>query len=87
MVSSAAVTGTKEDVTENQIKYFERVKDLRLNNTALIGFGISNRQTFQRACQYSHGAIVGSAFINLLAKHGNSPEKINKFISSLKNDK
>ncbi len=86
MVSSAAVTGTKEDVTENQIKYFERVKDLQLQNPALIGFGISNRQTFQRACQHSYGAIVGSAFIKLLAKHGNNPEKINKFISSLKKD-
>jgi len=86
MVSSAAVTGAKKDVSEKQIEYFKRVNSLGLKHPALIGFGISNRETFQRACQYSKGAIVGSAFIKLLDENGNDPEKIKEFIKSLRNE-
>jgi len=84
MVSSAAVTGAKKDVSEKQIEYFKRVNSLGLKHPALIGFGISNRETFQRACQYSKGAIVGSAFIKLLDKYGNDPVKIREFVKKLK---
>ena len=86
MVSSAAVTGAKEDVSDKQIKYFEKVNALKLSHPAIIGFGISNNQTFQNACQYSKGAIVGSAFIKLLEKYGNNPKMIKKFINTLKNE-
>jgi len=84
MVSSAAVTGAKKDVTEKQVEYFKRVKSLGLEHPTLIGFGISNHETFSRACEYSKGAIVGSAFIKLLDKYGNDPEKIKEFISGIK---
>ncbi len=86
MVSSAAVTGAKRDVSNSQIEYFKRVKALKLNHPALIGFGISNYKTFQNACQHSNGAIVGSAFIKLLEENGNNPEKIKKFINNLRNE-
>ena len=39
---------------------------MRLNNPILIGFGISNATTFQEACKYGSGAIIGSAYINAL---------------------
>ena len=86
MVSSAAVTGAKKDVSEKQIEYFKRVNALGLGHPPLIGFGISNKETFRRACQYSKGAIVGSAFIKLLDEYGNDPEKIKEFIKSLKDE-
>ena len=35
-----------------------------------IGFGISDYQTFSKACQYSNGAIIGSAFIKYLSCQG-----------------
>ncbi len=84
MVSSAAVTGAKKDVSEKQLEYFKRVNGLGLKHPTLIGFGISDRNTFERACQYSKGAIVGSAFIKLLNEYGNDPKKIKEFINSLK---
>jgi tryptophan synthase alpha chain len=34
----------------------------------LIGFGISNRSTFQTACKYAEGAIIGSAFIRAISE-------------------
>jgi tryptophan synthase alpha chain len=86
MVSSAAVTGAKSDVSDSQVEYFERVKGLKLKHPAIIGFGISNYKTFQNACQHSHGAIVGSAFIKLLEEYGNSTEKIKEFINTLRNE-
>ena len=84
MVSSAAVTGAKKDVSEKQVEYFKRVNSLQLEHPTLIGFGISNNETFSRACQYSKGAIVGSAFIKLLDEHGNDPQKIKEFISHIR---
>ena len=35
----------------------------------LIGFGISNPQTFRAACRYSSGAIIGSLFIQALERN------------------
>ncbi len=42
--------------------YFQRIKDMKLNNPTMIGFGISDKQSFDTASQVTRGAIVGSAF-------------------------
>ena len=68
MVSSASITGAKQDVSQAQIDYFERIQKMNLSVQRLIGFGISNKETFDNACQYASGAIIGSAFINQLNK-------------------
>jgi tryptophan synthase alpha chain len=47
MVSSHSITGAKTRISEEQISYFKRVKDLNLKNPRLIGFGISDSETFQ----------------------------------------
>ncbi len=84
MVSSAAVTGAKRDVSEKQVRYFERVNTFNLSHPTLIGFGIRNHDTFKNACRYSNGAIVGSAFIKMLEEEGNNKEKIESFINSIR---
>ena len=43
---------------------------MNLSNPLLIGFGISNKKTFQSACQNSNGAIIGSAYIKYIENHG-----------------
>jgi len=68
MVSSASVTGTKISISEDQIGYFDRIKKMNLKSPALIGFGMSNRESFLNACNFSRGAIIGSAFIEILKK-------------------
>jgi len=83
MVSSASTTGAKTGISANQVAYFERVKAIHLKNKLLIGFGISNHETFTKACEYADGAIVGSAFIKLLADDPSS-ENIKQYIQSLK---
>ena len=66
MVSSAATTGVQKEFDEAKTEYFRRIEAMNLRNPRLVGFGISNRTTFEAACKYSRGAIVGSKFIELL---------------------
>lgn len=66
MVSSAATTGVQKEFDEAKTEYFRRIEAMNLRNPRLVGFGISNRATFEAACKYSRGAIVGSKFIELL---------------------
>ena len=84
MVSSASTTGAKMDISEEQVNYFHRIKEMNLNNSTLIGFGISNKETFDQACTYASGAIIGSAFINVLKNASNFQEDISEFIKSVK---
>jgi len=66
MVSSDAITGGSKEISERQLAYFQRISDMNLPHPRLIGFGISDRNTFDIACRYANGAIIGSAFIRAL---------------------
>jgi tryptophan synthase alpha chain len=83
-VSASSTTGAKGDFSDEQISYFDKLKKMNLKNPFLIGFGISNNNTFDSACKYSAGAIVGSAFVNKLRKKGNSLNEIKEFIDTLR---
>jgi tryptophan synthase alpha chain len=85
MVSSSSVTGTKNNFTDEQISYFRRVQAMDLKNPCLIGFGISNHETFADACKYSEGAIIGSGFVKILGREGKISENIVKYIKEIKN--
>lgn len=70
MVSSASTTGAKEGFGPEQSAYFERIAAMNLKNPQIVGFGISNAQTFQQATSKAKGAIIGSAFIKHLTQNG-----------------
>ncbi len=70
VVSSASITGTKSGISDEQIKYFEHVSSGIISSPKLIGFGISDNETFNTACSYAEGAIIGSGFIKMLAADG-----------------
>ena len=84
MVSSASITGARSGITSEQEKYFNRINDMQLRNPTLIGFGISNKETFNKACKYAKGAIIGSAFIKSLDNEKDMKESITGFINSIK---
>ncbi len=84
MVSSAAVTGARDKLSAQQIEYFERINDMQLSTPRMVGFGISNHQTYSDVCKYAHGAIVGSAFIKHLEQSGDDEQGIIDFIKELK---
>ena len=81
MVSSAGVTGSKDQFEENQLQYFERIARMNLKNPQLIGFGISNKITFQQAIKHQKGAIIGSSFIQFISK--NKISDIKNFINNI----
>ncbi len=66
VVSSASTTGAQSAFDEERQAYFRRIQSMQLQNPHLIGFGISNKATFQTATTYAPGAIIGSRFIQLL---------------------
>lgn len=81
MVSSASVTGSQSGFGNEQTNYFKRIADMNLNNPQIVGFGISNNETFLQATQFAKGAIIGSAFIKHLTNNG--VEKIDKFVKQI----
>lgn len=83
-VSASSITGAKGTFTNDQISYFQRLQKMNLANPYLIGFGISNSETFSKASEYGAGAIVGSAFINLLKDSKNIETDVRSFVKALK---
>ena len=83
MVSSASTTGAKEGFGDEQLNYFKRIGGMKLSNPQIVGFGISNQNTFQQATTYAKGAIIGSAFIKHLKANG--VNTISEFINNLTN--
>ena len=84
MVADAATTGAKDSIGEHQVEYFRRIGNMGLSLPALIGFGISNQQTFDTACKYARGAIIGSAFIKALEGDGSLDERVMNFVQSIR---
>ena len=70
LVSTASVTGSRNSFDESQMNYFERIANMNLKNPQIIGFGISNKTTFQQATKHQKGAIIGSSFIQYISKNG-----------------
>ena len=81
MVSSASTTGAKSGFGNTQTEYFERINEMNLNNPQVVGFGISNNDTFTQATTYAKGAIIGSAFIKHLTHNGIT--SIRSFVNSI----
>ena len=82
MVSSASVTGAKSGFGQEQQDYFDRIASLSLANPQIVGFGISNSETFQAATKTAKGAIIGSAFIKHLTENG--VDSIASFIKKIR---
>jgi tryptophan synthase alpha chain len=82
-VSSSSVTGSNKDFTA-VAAYLERLKSYRLTNPVLAGFGISDRQSFETVCQYVHGGIIGSAYINALKNNGDVQQATRAFLQKIR---
>ncbi len=83
MVSVASTTGARDRFTEEQVAYFKRINDMNLRHPRLIGFGISNKGTYDEACRYSSGAIIGSQFIKCLEVAATPAEAVADLLSRI----
>ncbi len=84
MVSSASTTGTQKNPFSLHEDYFRKISAMKLRNPRMIGFGISNRQSFEQACSHAQGAIIGTAFIKAIEKSQNLKASIHEFVSMIK---
>lgn len=83
MVSSAATTGAQQSFDEQKQAYFQHINSMNLKNPRLVGFGISNKATFDAAAANSSGAIIGSKFIQLLKSEETPALAIDKLLESI----
>jgi tryptophan synthase alpha chain len=85
IVSSPSTTGAKSNISDDQSAYFQRVKSMNLKNPTLIGFGISDAETFDKACENANGAIIGSAFIKAISTPHDIKEGVDSFVKTIIN--
>ncbi len=78
LVSSSSTTGNQGPLSPQSEAYFKRISDMHLRHPVMIGFGISDRSSFEAAAAYASGAIVGSAFVKNL-----DPLRLKESIQSL----
>lgn len=85
MVSSAAITGAQKDFNEQKQAYFRRIESMQLRHPRMIGFGISNKQTFEAAAAHAAGCIIGSKFVTLLQENnGDALTAADRLLEALK---
>ncbi|GAB4130027.1 MAG: tryptophan synthase subunit alpha [Raineya sp.] len=83
VVSQASTTGAKAGISNTQEQYFERIRAMQLQNPLQIGFGIADAESFQKACSYAQGAIIGSAFIRYIQERENFVQASAEFVASI----
>ena len=83
IVSSSATTGSKSSFDSAQISYLESIRNLKIKSPLMIGFGISDKDSFDKACNFSDGAIIGSAFIRALDNQGPIQQKVSQFLREI----
>jgi tryptophan synthase alpha chain len=79
LLSSSATTGQNLQVSDTTTSYFSRIAAMELNNPTMIGFGISSKETFDQACKYANGGIIGTAFVKSL-QSGQLDQNISEFM-------
>ena len=81
LVSGNTTTGNDSSIQTEAIK---KIQKLKLKNPLIIGFGIKNKTDYTEACKLGNGAIIGSAFINVIANSTNLQKDIPEFIDQIK---
>ncbi len=84
IVSSLGVTGTRSEITTDLASIIKVVRE-NTDIPCAIGFGISTPEQAKKMAAVSDGAIVGSAIIKLIEKHGKSSvELVGEYVKNMK---
>jgi tryptophan synthase alpha chain len=76
-VSREGVTGARDSIATSlpqKIAELRKISDLPI----AVGFGISNPDQAREVSQHADAVVVGSAIVDLIAKHGDKPEMVEK---------
>ena len=76
-VSREGVTGAQESIASSLPK---KIAELRAASDLpiAVGFGISNPDQARAVAQHADAVVVGSAIVDLIAKHGDTPEMVER---------
>lgn len=79
-----SLENTREsDENKEQVAYFKRLQTMKLRHPILIGFGISDKKSFDNACKFAAGAIIGSAYIKALKNEGEIEAITREFVERI----
>ena len=82
-VSRTGITGEQKQLAEDAAQLVRRIRHFSELPVA-VGFGISNAEQFQTVGEFSDAAVIGSAIVSIIEKHGrNSAEAVATFIRDL----
>jgi tryptophan synthase alpha chain len=81
-VSSSSTTGKDKNFSDVEL-YLQKLQQMQLSNPVLVGFGIKDKTTFQSACKYANGAIIGSAYIKALNENPAVEATTKEFLESI----
>lgn len=82
-VSSSATTGAVNNKEDKQA-YFTKIKNMKLRNPVLIGFGIKDNAGFNEAASHSAGGIIGTAFIQHIANERDPGHATSSFVHAIR---
>ena len=74
-VSREGVTGARDSIATSlpqKIAELRKISDLPI----AVGFGISNPEQARKVAQHADAIVVGSAIVDLIAKHGGKHEMV-----------
>ncbi len=84
LVSSMGVTGMRSEITTDLRSMTTLIKK-HSTLPVCVGFGISSAEQVAEITDYADGAIVGSAFVKIIAEHGTEAKApLMRFVSKLK---
>ena len=84
-VSREGVTGMQEKISSTLPEMTAKIR-AHTKLPIAVGFGISNPEQAKLAAQHADAIVVGSAVVNRIAEHGNSPElaeRVGDFVKAL----
>jgi len=80
---AVTMSGTTGGQISGNNSALERFKTTKLKNPVLAGFGIHDKASFESVCKFTHGGIIGSAFIkSLIGK--NYLENASNFLKNIR---
>ena len=64
-------------------QYLQRLQNMNLKNPVQVGFGIKDKQSFETACRYARGAVIGTAYIKAVENTVNVADSTKQFLQSI----
>ncbi|WP_336517514.1 tryptophan synthase subunit alpha [Pollutibacter soli] len=83
-VSSSSTTGSDKDMSHVDA-YLKKLSGYKLNNPVLVGFGIKDKESFEKASRHTNGAIIGSAYIKALQQSNDVAKATKEFLEPVLN--